>query len=99
MSKNKTYVSFPDGSTREKPEDGVSFIHNEDDHYIWDDFLLKWVDRYGKIWNPPSEDKGRYIKLDIEKPKNKEGCECGAWITGVSRHSQWCRLFRKDSWD
>ena len=33
---------------------------------------------------------------DFFFPKNTQGCECGAWITGSPRHSRSCRLYRED---
>jgi hypothetical protein len=29
-------------------------------------------------------------------PKNTSGCECGAWATGSDRHSEYCRLYKKE---
>jgi len=33
---------------------------------------------------------------DFFFPKNTQGCECGTWVTGSSRHSQNCKLYRDD---
>jgi hypothetical protein len=30
-------------------------------------------------------------------PKNTLRCECGVWVTGSDRHSEYCRLYRKES--
>jgi hypothetical protein len=33
---------------------------------------------------------------DFFFPKNTEGCECGAWITGSDKHSSYCKLYKKE---
>jgi len=65
-----------------------------------------------EAWKKPNEDKAKEeakVDPEVERkkkerefffPKNKYGCECGAWVIGFvdygPEHSDGCRLYRKD---
>lgn len=86
-------ILYPDGTAKPKPEDRDRFYHSQSgDTYTWDDMLFAWVDSKGEIWRPDAQ-KEQAVAL-IKNTSKANGCECGTWVTGVDKHSDWCPLYR-----
>lgn len=80
-------IKFPNGETKEPPEDGYR-SYGGDRFWQWDGFLEKWFDNDGNGWVDPNP-------LDL--PRNTKGCECGAWVSGeYVKHSDYCKLYTPD---
>jgi hypothetical protein len=67
-----------------------------------DDMYQYGFDGYGDGFSQYQEPKKSAEKTEGEKlrdfffPKNIHGCECGAWITGSPKHSEGCKLYRRN---
>lgn len=86
-------IPYPDGTYGDRPEDKAFFIDTENfgSSYQWDEFIGKWIDHKGEIFEPKPNYDMEYIG-SIENEMGKK-CQCGAHSVGVDKHSPYCNLY------